>query len=496
MDNNSSQLGLKLNRKTIIAISALLFGVMIIAGILTQIIPSGEYQRDESGSIISEIDGVSTYAETGTKTYSFFRVFIAPFELFLTGDAAVGMAIMLFIVLIGGTFLILDKGGILKYIMSVIVRRFEKKKYTLLALMTLACMALSSVMGILEESITITPLAVAIALALGWDSLVGVGMSFLAVAFGFTAATFNPFNIGVVQSIAGLPMFSGLALRLLIFAAVYGVLVFFLIIYAKKIEKNPKKSLVYETDIELRKKYTAALDESVIHNKSLAKATKTFLLSLSSVLIFAAVGFAARLIDAIPDSLAEILGYLPMAGMALMFTLGGLRAGSIAGIRGKNLARSFGAGVKAIAPAIPLIIFVMSITHILKEGKIIDTILFHIYSAISGVKPVSALFIIFFFILLLESFIGSGTAKAFLIMPLVLPLADMLDITRQTIVTAYTLSDGFGNVMFPTSGVMLIAIGLVNVSYGKFMRWIWKILAAEFLLSAVIMVIMTLIKYK
>ncbi|MDR1629131.1 MAG: hypothetical protein LBS36_02820 [Oscillospiraceae bacterium] len=497
MENENSQsLGLQLNKKTILSITAVLFAVMLLAGVLTQVIPAGEYQRDTQGSIIGEINGESTYAGLPDFQYSFWRVFIAPLAVFATKDAVTGVAVMLFIVLIGGTFLILDKGGILKYIMSFIVQKFSHKKYALLAVMTLVCMALSSVMGILEEAITLVPLAAAIALALGWDSLVGVGMSLVATAFGFTAATFNPFNIGVVQSMAGLPMFSGLAFRLLIFACVYLILFLFLFRYAKKIEKDPKKSLVYETDLALREKYINSIDSDIVKNRNLAKATRTFVLCVSSVVLFAAAGFAARFIKSIPADVADMLGYLPMVGMAVMFTTGGLLAGHKAGIRGKNLLKAFGAGVKAIAPAIPLIIFVMGITFILKEGKIIDTMLFYIYNLISGFSPSASLLIIFVFILVLESFIGSGTAKAFLIMPLVLPLADMVGITRQSIVTAFCLSDGFGNLMFPTSGVMLIAIGLVNVSYGKFLRWTWKLFAAAFVLCALIMLLAVKINYQ
>ncbi len=247
--------GLQLNARTIGMITILLFAIMIFAGVLTQIVPAGEYLTADDGSIISEIDGQSTYRRIGDSGYRFWRVFTAPFEIFTTSDALTGVAIMTFIVLIGGTFLVLERAGVLNYIMSSIVKSFSSRKYLLLALMVLVCMMISSVVGILEESITLVPLAVAISLALGWDSLVGVGMSLIAIAFGFTAATFNPFNVGVVQSMAGLPMFSGLLYRIPVFIGVYAILVLFLVRYAKKIERNPEKSIVYESD--RMKNYTA-----------------------------------------------------------------------------------------------------------------------------------------------------------------------------------------------------------------------------------------------
>lgn len=490
-DNGGSvSQGLKIDKKTIIMISCLLFAIMILAGVLTQVIPRGEYLRDEAGAIIN-----GTYAQDGSFKMAFWRVFTAPFEVFGSSDAMTGVAIILFIVLIGGTFLILDKSGVLKYIMSFVVKKFEHKKYVLLAVMVLVCMALSSVVGVLEESVTLVPLAVAISLALGWDSLVGIGISLISIAFGYSAATFNPFNVGVVQSMAGLRMFSGLGYRLVVFVGIYLIFVAFLILYAKKIEKNPKKSIVYESDLELRKKYSGGVDENVINNPKLKKATKTFVGCVSGVLVCAAIGFIGQSITALPEVIRDNISYLPMVGMAVLFTVGGLAAGSIAGIKGKKLLGGFWQGVKTIIPVVPMIVFVMSITFILKQGKIIDTLLFYVYENIKGLSPFWALIAIFAFVVILEFFIGSGTAKAFLIMPIVLPLADMMSVTRQSVTLAFTLGDGLCNILYPTSGIMIIAIGLVSVSYGKFLRWTWKLFLAQFVFSALVLYGAVLIGY-
>ena len=137
----------------------------------------------------------------------------------------------------------------------------------------------------------------------------------------------------------------------------------------------------------------------------------------------------------------------------------------------------------------------MAITFLMREGKIIDTILYHIYNGISGFGPVAALLMISLVVLVMEFFIGSGTAKAFLIMPLVLPLADMVNITRQSIVLGFSVADGLGNILYPTSGVMLIAIGLVGVSYGKFMRYTWKLYIAEYLFCALMLAVAVRIGY-
>lgn len=471
--------GIQLNKKTIIGITALLFAIMVFAGILTRVVPTGAYNTAEDGSIIPGTYHTVTSEEVN---YPLWRVFIAPFEVFTTSDAMTGVAIMAFIVLIGGTFLVLDKCGVLKYIMTSVVNRFEKKKYTLLPIMCLVCMALSSVVGILEESLTLVPLACAISLALGWDSMVGLGFSLMSIAFGYSAATFNPFNVSLVQTMAGLTMFSGLLYRIAVFLVLYAILATFLVVYAKRIEKNPEKSVSYKTDIELRKKYLSEGSDAVLDNPNLGKATKTFITCILCVFIATAGSFIAQ--QFISDaSIASIVSYTPMVAMVILFTLGGLRAGRISGMTKKEVASNFGQGAKTLAPCIPLVIFVIAITYILKRGMIVDTILYNIYNLIQDFSPIKALFMIFLIVIVLEFFIGSGTAKAFLLMPLVLPLADMLSIERQSIVLSFCLGDGLCNVLYPTSGIMIIAIGLVNVSYPKFLKWAWPLFVMAFAAS-------------
>lgn len=474
----NKQAGLTINKKTVILICIILAAVMAFAGVLTQVLPRGVYETNADGTIIN-----GTYTQIEDKL-PIWKIFLAPILVFGTETALTGVGIILIITLIGGTFLILDKCNVLKYIMAVIINKFGSRKYILLNVMVLACMLLSSTAGILEESVTLVPISVAISLALGWDSFVGLGMSLIAVAFGFTAATFNPFNVATVQRMADIPVFSGLGFRILVFVLVYAVLAGFLTAYAKKIEKNPKKSLCYETDIALREKYN--LDDSmvVLSDAKIQRASKAFLFCLVGVLICI-----------ILDFVLGTEGGISLPGMALLFTAGGLLAGHFAGFSGKQLLKSFGEGIKTIAPIIPLIVIILSITFILDQGNIIPTILNFVYNLIQGVSPYAAILMLFAFIVILEFFVGSGTAKAFLIMPIVLPLADMVDVTRQSVTLAFCLGDGFTNLLYPTSGIMIVAIGLVNISYGKWLKFSWKLFALEGIVSAALMLLAVAVNY-
>lgn len=483
--------GLHIDKKTIVSITAILLAVYIFAGVLTQLLPRGEYNTfiDEStgkASITSE----SVYSPLEDYTMPLWKIVAAPVMVFVdsaTRDTGMtGILIIAFIVLMGGTFLLLDRCGVLKYLVAVVIKKFSHKKYLLMAVLSFFCMVLASTAGILEESVTLVPIAVAISLALGWDSMVGLGMSLISVAFGFTAATFNPFNVMTVQRLAGdIEIFSGLGLRLVVFALVYIGLYAFLFVYAKRIEKNPEKSLSYESDKALREKYTVDDVDALILDKKAAKASKAFCICLGLALVCI-----------ITDFITGAGGAVSMGGIGVFFVAGGISAAIITGVRGRKLLAGFGEGIKTVAPAIPLILIVISVAYILNTGKIMHTILYYIHNLISGMNPMAAILLIFLFIALLEFFIGSGTAKAFLVMPLVLPLAHLIGLSSNSVVLSFCLADGFTNLLYPTSGIMIIAIGLVGVSYTKWLKFSWLLFVIEGIISVAVMMLAVAIGYR
>ncbi len=486
--------GIKIEKKTIIGITVLLLAIMIFAGVLTQVVPTGVYHTDSNGMIIN-----GTYHEIDREEvgYSFWRVFLSPIETFIysTGDALTGISIILVIVLIGGTFLILDKSGVLKYMMNVVVNKFSDKKYILLSVMIFFCMLLSSFAGILEESITLVPLAVAISLSLGWDSFVGLGFSLISVAFGYSAATFNPFNVGIVQSMANLPMFSGVLFRCFVFVIIYSILTAFLVRYAKKVEKDPTRSLCYESDKELRERFLNKTEtEKALSNPMMKKASAAFIKALLTVLIITVVCLVTNTFIE-NRTISDIIGYAPLVSMAIFFTIGGMRAGYISGFKRKELVSNFIAGAKTILPVAPVIILIICVTYILKQGMIIDTLLYWVYNLIKGINPYISIVIIFLVICVFEFFIGSGSAKAFLLMPILIPLVDMLSIGRQNLIVAFCLSDGLCNVLFPTNGLLIIALGIINISYFKYIKISWKLFLMEFIASVGLMTLGTAIGY-
>ncbi|MBQ6165381.1 MAG: YfcC family protein [Clostridia bacterium] len=487
------QEGLNIDKKTLFGIAGILLAILIIAGALTQFLPRGEFQVDENGSVIA-----GTYTENPEYKLPIWKIAASPVLAFTSGNAATGAAIVAILVLVGGSFLILDKIGVLKYIMAYIVNRFEKRRFVLIAVMVFCCMFLSSTAGILEESLTMVPIAVAISLAMGWDSLTGIGMSFVAVAFGFTAATFNPFNIITVQKLADLPVFSGLWLRLIIYAVVYASLTGFLIRYAKKIEKHPEKSPAYETDKKIKDRYPIDVCRETLGSEKIAKATRVFVFSLLGVLIGTVASFVLSMAGTKTgnETLTTIGSYASMGCMAIFFPVGSLLAGHVSGLRGKKLFAAFGEGVVTILPVIPLVVFILAITYVLDEGMIMHTILNALSGALEGVSPYGVILLMFLFTALLEFFISSGTAKAFLIVPLMAILCDLTGMTRQSVVITFCFADGFTNLLYPTSGLMIIAIGMVGVSYRKWLKWTAKLFLVEGVISVFFMLLSVAIGYQ
>lgn len=482
--------GIQINKKTMIGITAVLLVMWVLAGVLTRVVPRGEYSTFtdiETGKTAITTDSVYTPLED--YSVPLWKIAAAPVMVFVepeTRDTGMtGILIIAFIVLMGGTFLLLDRAGVLRYLVAVIIKRFSHKKYLLLGVIVFFFMFLASTAGILEESVTLVPIAVAVSLALGWDSLMGLGMSLVAVAFGFTAATFNPFNVMTVQKLAGdVEIFSGLWLRLILFALVYGALMLFLVLYAKKIEKHPEKSLAYESDKALREKYSVSDVEGILRNAACKRASLAFAACLGCAFICIVLDF-----------ILGMGGVLSMGGIALFFVAGGIAAALFTGLRGKALFSGFWEGIKSIAPALPLIVIVIAIAYILNTGKIMHTILYHIYGLLQGVSPFAAILLIFAFIALLEVFIGSGTAKAFLIMPLVIPLAHLIGLSSNTVAVTFAMADGFTNLLYPTSGIMIIAIGIIGVSYGKWLKFSWKLFLLEGIVSVAVMFFAVAVHY-
>jgi len=206
-------------------------------------------------------------------------------------------------------------------------------------------------------------------------------------------------------------------------------------------------------------------------------------------LIWFASCVAAAMIFALVSSRIPAITDLAFPVLILMFLIGGTVGGSFAGLTAAQNWKAFGRGALNFLPGVILVLMAYSVKHIISAGMIMDTILYRAAEIISRSSSVTAAFLVYAATLVMEFFIGSASAKAFLLMPLLTPLADLVGITRQTAVLAFNFGDGFSNVIFPTNALLLIALSLTVVSYTKWLRWTWLLQMAVLVITCIFLVI-------
>ena len=442
MSKTKENTGINISVKSFITAILVIFALMVLTYGLTFIIPGG---------------GIP-----------FWKWALSPI-LVLGADGNVSLiAVIVFLLVIGGIFNCLDKCGLMQYMLDTITDKFGKDKYKLLALVTLFFMAMGSMIGSFEEAVPMVPIVVALAVRLGWNPLVGLGMSILAIGSGFAAGVCNPFTVGVAQELAGLPMFSGIWFRLLGFVLVYALLFAFLYFYAKKIEKP--------VDIDEMK-------NAFVYDEKMAKGMKLFagimcggiLLVLSSVVI-------------------TFLQDITMIIVAVTFLVAGIVAVVATG-RGGNIPKTFFNGVSSVFAAVFMILMANSIKYTMEEGNILEPILQGMVGTAATLPSWAVILFIYLIVLVMNFFIASGSAKAFLLMPLILPIAETFGISAQLCIVAFAFGDGFSNVFYPTNPVLLISLGLADVDYGKWFKWSWKFQFLNLVLTSVLLLLGLSIHY-
>ncbi len=439
--------GLDISAKSFVGAIVIIFALMCVTYVATFLIPGGEYQRvtDENGMETIVTDSFK-YVEGGVP---FLRWILSPLLVLGADGGGAIIAVIVFLLVIGGIFTALDKCGLMEYMLKKIVHKFGQNRYNLMSLVMLFFMSMGAFIGSLEECVPLVPIVVGLAIVLGWDELTGLGMSILSAGCGFASGVCNPFTVGVAQELARLPMFSGMWLRFVAFLVIYGIVHFFVKHHALRIAKPIEQIDIHDDFVDDKKMDKALISFATILGIGI-------LVVLSSVFL-------------------TFLQDYTMIIVAVMFLMAGLVSVVIAGMNGKDLLKNFGYGIVTILPAVLMILMASSIKYTLIEGKILDTLL-HSAVGIAETLPKGAVILfIYLIVLVLNFFISSGSAKAFLLMPLIVPLAQIFEISSQLSVMAFAFGDGFSNVMYPTNPVLLISLGMAGISYVKWFKWTFKI---------------------
>ncbi len=509
---------------------AIIFYIIILAAILTWIVPGGEYVEKtivKDGGPDTEL--VFEYVESQPQTWQVFAAMFKGFE----NQAG----IIVFILMIGGAFWIMNSTraidvGILSFIRFT--RKLEHYKLfkvigidnVIISLVMIMFSIFGAVFGMSEETIAFIIILVPLAITMGYDSIVGVSMCFVAAGLGFAGAVLNPFTIGIAQGIAELPLFSGFEYRIFCWVVINIVGIGYILIYAHKIRKHPEKSPVREEDEYWRERGTAEI-ESIEYNTP-ASAWVSFFVTLAALAVFSwfypftdlKVGNYSINLPAVPvvTGLFALTGILTLRKtvhfyilslllytivfliigvmgyewyimeIATLFFAMGLAAGLSMGYDDNMNVKLFLEGVKDIVSAALVVGLAGGIIVILEEGKVIGTILHSLSESMRGVNQVGSVAFMYVIQTIINIAIPSGSAKAAITMPIMAPFSDLINLSRQATVMAFQFGDGFTNMITPTSGVLIGVLGVAKIPYDKWVRWVWPLILILMILGFLLLI--------
>lgn len=494
----------------------IVFFIILIAAITTWIVPAGEFKRQtiDTHGQKREVIQTDSYHRVEQQPQT-WQVFSAFYKGFVRSPK-----IIVFILILGGAFWILNESKAIDAGVSAFLKRSNKlEKYFIIKkvgvnniIITFVMLMFSffgAIFGMSEETIAFVIIFVPLAVSMGYDSIVGVCMCFIGAGIGFAGCLLNPFTLGIAQEIAGLPLFSGIEYRVIIWMVVNIVGIGWVLRYAAKIKKSPNKSPVYVEDEYWREHHKIA--ESDIRSKSENATWLSYFIILAITAIYAiilpinSIKFGANSIN-IPllpllSILFAILGYITVRKSVqyfvlniLMFTIAYLMAGvmgfdwglleiaalffgmavasGIAIGKGPNdITKLFITGAKDILSAALVVGLAGGIIVILEDGKVIDTILYGISKSMTGLSNIATLSLMYTCQSALNMLITSGTAKAALIMPILRDISEMIGLSKQATVTAFHIGDGFTNLITPTSGVLIGVLEIARIPFNKWFKW-------------------------
>jgi uncharacterized ion transporter superfamily protein YfcC len=491
----------------------IVFSIIIIAAILTWIVPGGEYAREikNVNGVDREVivNGTFKYVENLPQTWQIFSAFYHGF---------IKMShIVVFILIMGGAFWIVNETkaidiGILSFLN--LTRRFEKFKSIrllginniIITFIMLIFSIFGAIFGMSEETLAFTLIFVQLSISMGYDSLVGIGLCYFAAHVGFAGSILNPFTLGIAQGLASVPLYSGIEYRVVCWIILTIFAIAFVLWYAARVKKNPKRSIMYEEDAFWRNHGNSNHE---MENKKSPKSAWIVAGLVQIVLIMFAVKYPESTIKGITGpflpvmaALYAISSYMALrkslpyyvlnvliftifyliigvlgyewyiAEIAALFFAMGIIAGFASGKNPDQIVKLFVEGVKDIVSASLVVGFAGGIIAMLNDGLIIDTILYSLANALVGTGQMAAISIMYVFQSALNLVITSGSAKAALTIPIMAQFSDIVGLSRQATITAFQFGAGITDMIAPTSGVLIGVLGIARVPYGKWFKWI------------------------
>jgi uncharacterized ion transporter superfamily protein YfcC len=445
----------------------LIFSLLVLIAALTWIIPGGQYQR-------AVVDGRDVVVQNSFKyiksnPQGLFAIFIAPLKGFVEAAIIIG-----FVLIVGGAFNVLAKTDAINALINKLAKAHKNSAVLRTFFIPVLILMFSlggATFGMNEEIIPFVLIIVPICLALGYDSIVGVAIPLVGAHVGFASAFLNPFNVGIAQGIADVPLFSGIGYRLISWAISTSVAILFLLWYVKKIARKPEISPMFDEDNERKK--NEHFDHIYNSKSHLSFRHKLVLFTFLFSLIMLVVG------------VVELGWYIEE--IAGMFFIMGIAVGIIGGLSSEVLIKSFIEGAKDLVGTALIIALARATLVISRDGHIIDTMLYGLAPFIQSSSPIFASQKMFIVQAIINFFVHSGSGQAALTMPIMAPLADLAGVTRQTAILAFQFGE-YTNIIIPTSAVTMGALSMAKVPWEKWAKWVLPLMVILFILGLVLLI--------
>ena len=435
---------INISKNTFISVVLVLFSLIVFATVLTYVIPRGTFEPLVDGSGFDYTKYIPLENESGI---NIFKGLFSPILVLFSGDGLTVFMLSLFLLVISGAFQIINDTDGIKAIVKALISKFKDRKRLLIAIVILIFMVFGAFLGLFEEVVTLLPLIIMLTISLGYDSYTGFLICIIAAGFGFASAITNPFTVITASNILGISPLSKVWFRFIVFGIMYGLLLLYVLLHIRKIEKNPLKSPTYQADLDRR--------DSLDFNEVIENEKKI----LSTYMVF----FSLFLLLIIICTVIEPLRGLTVVFLIALFLFGGFIAGYILSKDFKKIAKSFLNGVVSALPAVFLVLLASSIKYVLEEGQVIATITHSISNIVEGKNIYSVAIMIYVIILALELCISSSTAKAIFVMGILSCVN--IDLSKESLMLIYLFGDGYTNVLFPTSPVLLIGLSMIGMNY-------------------------------
>lgn len=454
---------LNISKGAFVSVTLLLVVLLLLSIALTYIIPRGQFGVLPDG----QPDYLSYTQRDDLPGIPLWQGLLAPILVFFSSDGLTLLMLSLFLFVISAAFQVMQDVGGIRALVGAVALKFQSRRRLLLVLVSLLFYSFGSFLGLFEEMLTMLPIVASLCVMLGYDSFTGFLCCILSCGFGFAGAVTNPFTVLLASEIIGVNPMEHVWFRLVIFAVMFLLLIAYLFLHLRKLQKDPASSPTYRRDQALRQKEEAlfpAGTESETRRIRLIYAV--FLLAALALIVVSSFSSALR-------------GYtVPI--LTAYFLLFGILAGALASGDLRAVLRSFGRGIGGALPTIVFIALAASVKYVFDRGAILPTIANQINAAVAGHSVVAVAVILYLIVLVLEFFISSSTAKAILVMGLLSVV--QVGLTKQMLVLIYTFADGYTNVLFPTSPVLLISLSMLELDYFSWVRRSWPLFAVNTLL--------------